>query len=108
MGVDGFDTHAETNRDLFDGQPFSYQLQNFSDDSRVLAIDLRGHGQSDRPHTQYDMPSVQADLAAALKVLGVTEKIILVGHSFGGAIAMEYAAAHPERTRALILQGGEA
>ena len=45
-----------------------YQLQNFSDDSRVLAIDLRGHGQSDRPHAAYDMASVQADLAAAATV----------------------------------------
>src|SRR6185436_18740789 len=80
-----------------------YQLQNFSDDSRVLAIDLRGHGQSDGPHTAYDMPSIQVDLAAALKVLGVTEKFVLVGHSFGGAIAMEYAAAHPERVERLVL-----
>jgi long-chain acyl-CoA synthetase len=80
-----------------------YQLQNFSDDSRVIALDLRGHGQSDHPHTEYDMPSIQADLTASLKVLGVSEPFILVGHSFGGAVAMEFAAAHPERVERLVL-----
>ncbi|MEP7358107.1 MAG: alpha/beta fold hydrolase, partial [Anaerolineales bacterium] len=80
-----------------------YQLQSFSDDSRVIALDLRGHGQSDRPHTAYDMPAIQADLAAALKVLGVSERFVLVGHSFGGAVVTEYAAAHPERVERLVL-----
>ena len=80
-----------------------YQLQHFSDSSRAIALDLRGHGQSDRPRTEYDMPSLQGDLAAALAVLGVTGKFVLVGHSFGGAIATEFASAHPERVERLVL-----
>src|ERR1700682_989947 len=63
-----------------------YQLRKFSDDSRVIAPDLRGHGQSDKPHTDYTVPSLVNDLALALDVLEVQGKFVLVGHSFGGAI----------------------
>lgn len=79
------------------------QLKQFSDDSRVIALDLRGHGLSDKPHSQYTMAEHLADLDAALRVLGVTDKFVLLGHSFGGAIVTEYAAAHPERVEKLVL-----
>jgi acyl-CoA ligase (AMP-forming) (exosortase A-associated) len=80
-----------------------YQLQHFCGAARVIAPDLRGHGLSDKPRTDYSMPSLVADLHAALGLLAVTGKFVLVGHSFGGAIASEYAAAHPERVERLIL-----
>jgi long-chain acyl-CoA synthetase len=80
-----------------------YQLQHFSVTSRVIALDLRGHGLSDKPHSDYSMPSLVADIAAALRVLEAPEQFVLVGHSFGGAIVSEFAAAHPERIERLVL-----
>src|SRR5258708_14976805 len=83
-----------------------YQLQKFSDDSRVIALDLRGHGQSDKPRTDYTMPSLVNDLVLALDVLGVEGKMVMVGHSFGCAILTEYASAHPDRVDRLVLIAG--
>ena len=83
-----------------------YQLRKFSDDSRVIALDLRGHGQSDKPRTDYGMPSLLNDLVLALDVLGVEGKCVLVGHSFGCAILTEYAAAHPDRVERLVFIAG--
>jgi long-chain acyl-CoA synthetase len=89
----------------FGGQArqWGYQLRDFSISNRVIAIDLRGHGRSDRPVNSYRMEQLVADLEAALDALGVNEKVVLVGHSFGGAIAAEFAAAHPERISHLVL-----
>ena len=86
-----------------------YQLQKFSDDSRVIALDLRGHGQSDKPHSDYRMASILDDIQRALVKLGVSEKFVLIGHSFGGAIVSEYAVAHPDQVERLVLiaSGGE-
>ncbi len=80
-----------------------YQLSHFALDSRVIAIDLRGHGRSDSPPGDYVMDDVQADLATALRELDVEEKVIVVGHSFGGAIAAEFASRYPDKTSHLVL-----
>jgi len=82
---------------------WQYQLNTFSLENRVIALDLRGHGRSDKPSGDYSMPQILADLENALDVLGVTGKIILVGHSFGGAVVTEFAIAHPNRVERLVL-----
>src|SRR5688572_8582651 len=89
----------------FGGQAeqWQYQLQKFSLDNRVIALDLRGHGLSDKPGTGYDMPQLIQDLETALTLLRVKGKFVLLGHSYGGAIATEYALKHPERVERLIL-----
>ncbi|GAB4504539.1 MAG: hypothetical protein Fur0043_15330 [Anaerolineales bacterium] len=89
----------------FGGQAsqWKYQLQRFSLANRVIALDLRGHGASDKPSSQYDMPQIQADLETALETLQVNGPFVLAGHSFGGAIATEFALKHPEQVEALIL-----
>ncbi len=89
----------------FGGQAeqWHYQLQKFALENRVVAPDLRGHGLSEKPAQRYDMPTIQSDLETALEVLKVKGKFVLVGHSFGGAIATEYAVRHPERVERLIL-----
>ena len=82
---------------------WEYQLKKFSDANRVIAVDLRGHGRSDKPVSNYSMPVLLADLDAVLDALEVDGKIVLIGHSFGGAIACEYAHAHPQRVDRLVL-----
>lgn len=82
---------------------WQYQLNEFSTHNRVIAMDLRGHGRSDRPRSPYRMQEIQADLLALFDVLGINEKIVLVAHSFGGALATEFALAHPERVERLVL-----
>jgi long-chain acyl-CoA synthetase len=80
-----------------------YQLRQFSLENRVIALDLRGHGRSDKPNEGYDMPQLQADLEAALRLLDVQDKFVLVGHSFGGALVAEYALQHPQQVEGLVL-----
>ncbi|HEX9028197.1 MAG TPA: alpha/beta fold hydrolase, partial [Anaerolineales bacterium] len=80
-----------------------YQLTRFSRSNRVIAMDLRGHGRSDKPAGSYNMAQIQADLLALMDGLQVNGKVILIGHSFGGAVASEFAAAHPERVERLVL-----
>lgn len=82
---------------------WQYQLQEFSFSNRVIAVDLRGHGRSDKPNSGYSMASIQRDLEITLQELNVNDRFILAGHSFGGAVATEYAASHPENVSQLIL-----
>ncbi len=89
----------------FGGQTTQWQnqLEYFSRDNRVIGLDLRGHGLSDKTAGRYTMAEMQEDLITALQVLAVVGPIVLVGHSFGGAIAAEFAAAYPERVESLVL-----
>jgi long-chain acyl-CoA synthetase len=89
----------------FGGQAeqWHYQLQKFSIENRVIALDLRGHGLSDKPNEGYDMPQLVNDLETALVLLKVKGKFVLVGHSYGGAIVTEYALKNPDRVERLIL-----
>ena len=75
----------------FGGQAaqWHYQMQEFAVETRVVALDLRGHGLSDKPGKGYDMPQFINDLETALTLLKVKGKIVLVGHSFGGAVVTE-------------------
>ncbi len=89
----------------FGGQAtqWRYQLEYFAWAHRVIALDLRGHGRSDKPPGSYTMPEILHDLERALERLQIPERFVLVGHSFGGALVTEYALAHPERIDHLIL-----
>ena len=69
---------------------------------RCVAVDLRGHGASDAPHDAYAMDDFLADLDALIGELGLGRPI-LVGHSFGGSIALAYADRYPERVAALVM-----
>jgi len=89
----------------FGGQAeqWHYQLQKFSVENRVIALDIRGHGLSDKPNRGYEMSQIIEDLETALTLLKVKGMIVLVGHSFGGAIATEYALKHPDRVERMVL-----
>lgn len=70
---------------------------------RTLALDLRGHGDSDRdPEARYDYDFHVADLEAATAALGI-DRLVLVGHSLGGRIAMRFAGRHLERMAGLVI-----
>jgi len=69
----------------------------------VVLYDLRGHGRSERPAAGYRVADLVDDLAALLQALDVTRPVTLVGHSFGGLVALAYAAAHPDRVDRLVL-----
>lgn len=89
----------------FGGQAiqWQHQLSHFGLAHRVIAIDLRGHGRSDKPSRPYTMPVILRDLEVALERLQVDGQIVLAGHSFGGAVVTEYALAHPQQVEHLIL-----
>lgn len=71
---------------------------------RVIASDLRGHGRTDAPEdlSSYTITAYADDLRALLDALGVARADVL-GSSFGGMVALEFALRYPERVRALIL-----
>jgi proline iminopeptidase len=69
----------------------------------MIYLDQRGSGRSERPWTgAYSVPIMVEDIEALRKQLGVP-KLALVGHSFGGALALEYAAAYPQHVAKLVL-----
>lgn len=73
---------------------------------RMVYLDQRGSGLSERPASgAYSMALLVEDLEGVRKTLGV-EKIALVGHSFGGALALEYAAKYPGHVAALVFAAG--
>ncbi|GIX45856.1 MAG: hypothetical protein KatS3mg131_0067 [Candidatus Tectimicrobiota bacterium] len=68
----------------------------------LILYDLRGHGRSDMPPTGYTTADMAADLHALLTHLGVA-RVHLVGHSYGGAVALHYAVLYPERVGSVTL-----
>jgi pimeloyl-ACP methyl ester carboxylesterase len=73
--------------------------------AEVVLYDLRGHGRSERPPSGYGLEDMTLDLAALLDALGGGE-VVLVGNSFGGLLGLAFAAAHPERSRGVVLIDG--
>jgi pimeloyl-ACP methyl ester carboxylesterase len=69
---------------------------------RMLMYDLRGHGRSSMPREGYGLPAMADDLARLMSHAGV-ETADIVGHSFGGRVALAFALLHPERVRRLIV-----
>jgi pimeloyl-ACP methyl ester carboxylesterase len=84
---------------------WSNQLAHLRATRRAVALDLRGHGQSATPTSgAYAVDSLAGDIASVVDKLGVT-RFVLVGHSMGGAAAIDYAGAHPDRVAGLVLVG---
>ena len=81
-----------------------HQIPEFAKDYKVVAIDLRGYNDSDKPTdaSAYSMPEFVKDVQGVIAGLGY-EKCVLVGHDWGGAIAWSFAYAHPEMLERLII-----
>ena len=68
----------------------------------VIAPDLLGHGKSDKPRADYSVGGYANGMRDLLTVLGI-DKVTVVGHSFGGGVAMQFAYQFPERTERMVL-----
>ena len=69
---------------------------------RVMALDLRGRGLSDKPVTGYSLAEHAADVLGLLDALEIPQ-VVLGGHSFGGLLTLYMAAHHPERISKLVI-----
>jgi 3-oxoadipate enol-lactonase len=79
----------------------------FSKYYRVITYDRSGSGRSQRASAAYSIDAWSEELAGLLDLLAVPRAVV-VGHSLGSMVAQRFAAKHADRTRALILAGGEA
>jgi pimeloyl-ACP methyl ester carboxylesterase len=70
--------------------------------AHVLALDLRGRGESDHPETGYRMEDHARDVLGLLDLLGL-DAVVMGGHSFGGLLTYWLAANHPERVERCIV-----
>ncbi|MEX0750458.1 MAG: alpha/beta hydrolase [Dehalococcoidia bacterium] len=89
----------------FGGQTFQYrhQLPYFARNHRVIAVDLKGFGYSERDaNAGLSHTDQVAMLHSLLERLGIDHAVI-VGHSMGGAVAQRFAAGHPAMVDALVL-----
>lgn len=68
----------------------------------VVAPDLRGYNDTDKPRTGYDIPTLLLDIAGLISGLG-QQQAIIVGHDWGGALAWSFAARYPHMTARLIV-----
>ncbi|MGN6160408.1 MAG: alpha/beta fold hydrolase [Marmoricola sp.] len=68
----------------------------------VIAPDLLGHGESAKPRADYSVAGYANGMRDLMTVLNI-DKVTVVGHSFGGGVAMQFAYQFPERTERLVL-----
>ncbi|MFX0205964.1 MAG: alpha/beta fold hydrolase [Candidatus Hodarchaeota archaeon] len=79
-------------------------IENFAQTgkSRLIAFDLRGHGQSSVPKGKYTVPTYIEDLEIILNHLEVKEPFILLNHSITGIISLAYALQCPKKVQGLV------
>jgi pimeloyl-ACP methyl ester carboxylesterase len=101
--VQGAWTHLEMSWELPAIRNFCERIGEFA---RLIRFDKRGMGMSDRVPGATTLETRMDDIRAVMDAVG-SERAALIGESEGGPLSMLFAAAHPDRTRALILQGAE-
>lgn len=99
--VPGFISHVEVAWETPGLPGFLRRLGSFA---RVISFDKRGTGMSDRPERLPDVDRRMLDIEAVMAAAG-SDSAAIVAASEGGPMAILFAAAHPERTRALALWG---
>ncbi|MEV0245699.1 alpha/beta hydrolase [Nocardia sp. NPDC050712] len=91
---------------MSEGASFTELAAALAPEWRVIALDQRGHGYSDRA-ADYSRAGYLADIEALLNHLGL-DQVVALGHSLGAINAYQFAARHPERITALINAEGPA
>src|ERR1700687_5170699 len=81
---------------------FAPQAEHFTRRHRVVSVDLRGHGESDKPQGAYPIAAYADDIAYIIEQLALG-KVVAVGHSMGGIAVLQLAAAHPDRVAAIVM-----
>ena len=81
-------------------------ISALSAEHRLLRMDLRGCGLSDREVANLSFDAYVSDLEAVVDAAGYTAPFAIFGHSQSAAIAIAYAAAHPQRVSHLVILGG--
>src|SRR5260370_13555243 len=81
---------------------FAPQAEYFAQRHRVVSVDLRGHGESDKPRGDYPIIVYVDDIAYMIEQLALGE-VIAVGHSMGGTTVLQLAADHPELVAAIVM-----
>jgi pimeloyl-ACP methyl ester carboxylesterase len=89
---------------MMSGEVFRRQLDALSKSRRVMAVDLRGFGQSDKPASGYFLDTYVDDLKHLIDRLELVRPVI-AGWSIGGLIAMAFAAKFPQTLSRLFLIG---
>ncbi len=87
-----------------DGSYFEHQIDCFSADYRVIAIDTRGHGQSPRGKKPFTIVQFAEDLHDFMDENGI-DQAVLLGFSDGGNIALTFALKYPDRVGRMIVDG---
>ena len=77
---------------------FDRQAEHFSRNHRVISVDLRGHGESDKREQDYTMAGYADDIAWLCGQLAAAKPVI-IGHSMGGVMAFEVVARHAAAQR---------
>lgn len=81
------------------------QVPDFAKRNRVIAIDLLGHGQSDKPQLTYSMDMFARTIDAVMSDAHV-ERAVLVGHSMGTPVARQFYRKYPKKTLAIVIVDG--
>ncbi len=81
---------------------FNPQADHFAARHRVVSLDLRGHGDSDKPQGAYPIAAYADDIAFLIDKLGLG-RVIAVGHSMGGITVLQLAAAYPEKVAGIVM-----
>ena len=81
------------------------QIPEFAKRYRVIAIDLPGHGQSDKPQVTYSMDYFARAVEAVMRDAKV-KRAVLMGHSMGTPIARQFYRKYPEKTLAIVIVDG--
>lgn len=82
-----------------------YQIPEFAKRARVIALDLPGHGQSDKPEIAYTMDLFAAAIDAVMRDAKV-DRAVLVGHSMGTPVARQFYRKYPQKTLAIVIVDG--
>lgn len=84
---------------------FGEQVPHFADRMRVIAIDLPGHGASEKPQVEYTQALFAESIRRVLDDAHV-KRAVLVGHSMGMSVARQFYRAYPKRTAGIVSLDG--
>jgi pimeloyl-ACP methyl ester carboxylesterase len=78
------------------------QIEEFAAKHRILAVDLRGHGESDKPDQDYEIAGFVDDTTWLMREIGL-DRPVIIGHSMGGVTTLNLLRKHPDIARAVLL-----